>query len=52
MRADYADDIAFLTNAPTQGESLLQAAGGIGHHVNTDKMEYMFFLTSKETSPL
>ena len=44
---DYADDIALLTNTPTQAESLLhnleQAAGGIGLHVNADKMEYMCF---------
>ena len=40
--ADYADDIALLENAPTQTESLLQsleqAAGGIGLHVNAIKM--------------
>ena len=40
MDAEYADDI---TNIPTQAESLLhileRAAGGIGLHVNTDKIE-------------
>ena len=39
------DNLAFLANAPTQAESLLnsleQAAGGIGLHVNADKTEYM-----------
>ena len=46
MDTDYADDIVLLANAPTQAESLLhsleQAAGFIGLHVNTDKMEYVF----------
>ena len=44
---DYANDIVLLTNATTQGETLLQslewAVGGIGLHVNTDKMEYVCF---------
>ena len=47
MDVDYVYDIAHLTNIPTQVESLLhsllQTAGGIGFHVNTDKMEYMCF---------
>ena len=47
MDADYANDIAFLTNTTTQAKSLLyslnQAARGIGLHVNTDKTEYMCF---------
>ena len=47
MDEDYTNDIALLANTPTQAESLLhsleQAAGGIGLHVNTDKMEYMCF---------
>ena len=38
--ADYADDIALLTNTPAQAETLLhgleRAAGGIGPHVNAD----------------
>ena len=45
--ADYADDIAFLANTPTQSESLLhsleQAAGGIGLNVNADKIEHVCF---------
>ena len=45
--ADYADDLALLANTPTQVESLLQsleqAAGCIGHHVNADKTEDMSF---------
>ena len=45
--ADYADDIALLANTPTQAEFQLhsqeQVAGGIGLHVNADKMEYMCF---------
>ena len=38
---------ALLTNTPAQADFLLQslekAAGGIGLHVNADKMEYMCF---------
>ena len=45
--ANYADDIAFLVNTPTQAESLLlsleQAAGGVGLFVNADKTEYICF---------
>ena len=45
--ADYADDLALLANTPIQAESLLQslekAAGGIGLHVNADKIEYISF---------
>ena len=45
--ADYTDDIALLENIPAQAETLLHslewAAAGIGFHVNTDKMEYMYF---------
>ena len=41
--ADYMDDIALLTNTPTQAKSPLhtleKAAGDIGFHVNSDKME-------------
>ena len=47
MDADYSDDIALLANTPAQTETLLnsleRAAGGIGLHVNTDKMEYMYY---------
>ena len=43
MIADNADDIALLANTPTQAKSqlhsLVQAAGGIGLHVNTDRTE-------------
>ena len=43
--ADYADDIAILTNTPNQAETLLHslewAAAGIGLHVNAHKTEYM-----------
>ena len=42
---DYADDIALLSNSPTQAESLLhsleQIACGIGLHLNIDKTKYM-----------
>ena len=45
--ADYADDIALLTNTSAQAETLLHslewAAAGIGLHVNADKTEYMCF---------
>ena len=45
--ADYADDIALLTNTPNQAETLLhsleRAAAGIGPPVNAHKTEYMCF---------
>ena len=42
--ADDANDIALLAISPTQAETLLErAAGGIGIHVNTDKIEYKSF---------
>ena len=45
MDTDYADYITFLANAATQAEtlwhSLERVSGGIGHHVNADKTEYM-----------
>ena len=45
--ADYADDKALLANTPTQVESLRQslkqAAGDIGLHVNADKTKCMYF---------
>ena len=44
---DYADDIALLSNTPTQTETQLhgleRAAAGIGLHFNTHKTEYMSF---------
>ena len=54
--ADYADDIAILTNAPTQARTLLhsleRAAAGIGHHVNPHKTEYMCFNQASNTFTL
>ena len=49
--ADYTDDIALLSNAPAQAETLLlhsleRAAAGIGLHVNADKTEYIYILQS------
>ena len=45
--AGYVDNIALLSNTPTQAESLLhslkQAADSIGLHVNADKTEYVHF---------
>ena len=47
MDAKYADDITLLANTPTQADSQLnslkQAAGGIGLHVNAGKTEYLCF---------
>ena len=42
---DYADDIALLANSLAQSLllSLEWVAGGIGLHVNADKIEYMCF---------
>ena len=44
---NYADDIAFLANTPTEPEFLLhsleRAADGIGFHVDADKTEFMCF---------
>ena len=43
--ADYADDIALLTNTPAQAETLLhsleRAAAGIGFLVDAHKTEYI-----------
>ena len=56
MDADYADDIALLTNTPTQAETLLHslewAAAGIGLHVNADKMKYICFNQRGDISTL
>ena len=45
--ADFADDIALLTNTPAQAETLLQslerAAAVIDLHVNALKTKYMCF---------
>ena len=44
---NYANDIALLANLPAQVESLLLrlewVVGGMGLHVNADKIEYMCF---------
>ena len=49
--ADYADDIALLTNTPSPDEYLLhsleKAAGSIGLRVNADKTEYVCFNQSQ-----
>ena len=54
--ADYADDIAILTNTPNQAETLLhsleRAANGIGLHVNAHKTEYMCFNQTDDVSTL
>ena len=54
--ADYADDIAILANAPTQGETLLhsleRAAAGIGLYFNAHKTEYMCFNQTGDISTL
>ena len=45
--ADYADDLALLTNTSAQAESLLhsleKAEGGINLYLKTNKTEYMCF---------
>ena len=55
LDADYADDIVFLANTPTQAESLWPsldwAASGFGLHVNADKWS-KHVLIKKERSPL
>ena len=47
MDTDYSDDIALLSNTPTQAKFLLhsleQAAGSISLHINANKTEYMCF---------
>ena len=54
--ADYADDIAILTNTPNQAETLLhtleRAAAGIGLHVNAHKTEYMCYNQTVDGTPL
>ena len=53
---DNADDIALLAITPAQAESLLHspewAIGGIGHHINADKTEYMCFNQRADISTL
>ena len=54
--AEYADDIAILTNTLNQAETLLhsleRAAAGIGLHVNAHKTEYMYFNQTGDISTL
>ena len=54
--ANYADDIALLTNTPAQEESQLHslewAAAGIGLHANADKTEYLCFNQRGDISTL
>ena len=54
--ADYADDIAILTNTPNQAETLLHSlertAAGIGLHVNAHKTEYMCYNQTGDISTL
>ena len=54
--ADYANDIALLTNTPNQAETLLhsleRAAAGIGLHVNAHKTEFMCFNQKGDISTL
>ena len=54
--ADYADDIAILTNAPAQAEtlrhSLERATAFIGLHANAHKTEYMCFNQTGDISTL
>ena len=54
--ADYTNDLAILTNTPSQAETLLhsleQAAAGIGLHVNAHKTEYMGFNQTGNISTL
>ena len=54
--ADYADDIAILSNTPNQPETLLhsleRAAAGIGLHVNAHKTVYMCYNQTGDISTL
>ena len=54
--ADYADDIAILSNTPNQAETLLhsleRAVAGIGLHVNAHKTEYMCYNHTGDISTL
>ena len=56
MDADNTDDIVQLAYTHTEAESLLhsliQAAGGIGFHVNADKTEDMCFNQKEDISTL
>ena len=52
----YADDLVFLANTPSQLESLLhsleQTARGIRLYVNSDKTEFMCFIQNSAISLL
>ena len=50
--ADYADDIAILTNTETLLHSLERPSAGIGLHVNAHKTEYMCFTQIGDISTL
>ena len=54
--ADFADDIALLSNTPNQVETLLhsleRAAARIGLHVNAHKTEYMCYNQTGDISTL
>ena len=56
LHANYADDLALLTNISAQAESLLhsleQAAGGIGLFVKANKTEFMCFKQKKTITTL
>ena len=53
---NFADDIAFLSNAPAQVETVLHslewASAGIGLHINAHKTEYMCFNQTGDISRL
>ena len=50
---NYTDDIALLANTLAHARSLLHSlertAGGIGLHINVDKIEYMCFYKNQAT---
>ena len=53
---DYTDDIVLLANTSVQAKSLLhsleQATGGVGLHIDTDKIELMCFNQRGDISTL
>ena len=54
--ADYTDDLPLLVITFTPADFLLQsqeqAAGGIGLHVNANKIEYIYFKQKRALSTL
>ena len=54
--ADYANDVAILSNTPNQGETLRhrleRAAAGTGFHVDAHKTEYMCYNQTGDISTL